>query len=300
VNERTVTFGPDAGLCGVMTEPDKAVEYPNAPIVLMWNVGLNHHVGPRRFNVELARALARRGVSSLRFDLAGLGDSEARRDTRSDHERAMSDVRDAMAYMEKRRGARTFILVGFCSSVDAAHIVSVEDERVVGMVYLEGYAYRTRGFWLRYPLRLIDPPRIKRFLKGALPDIFGHELTGTGWRNPGGVFAREYPTTERLVEDYARMVREGKRLLFVYVGGDTNYNHQSQLFEMYVDAGMREKLELEYYGGMDHTFFLVQDRRRVIAKVTRFICDPLPVRGRASEETTQAAAQLPPEAEAAS
>jgi len=74
--------------------------------------------------------------------------------------------------MEKRRGARQFILIGFCSSVDAAHIVSVEDERVVGIAYLEGYAFRTRGFWLRYLLRLVDPPRIKRFLKGALPDVF--------------------------------------------------------------------------------------------------------------------------------
>lgn len=272
MNERTVTFGADAGLCGVVTEPDKAVENGCAPVVLMWNVGMNHHVGPRRFNVELARALARRGVSSLRFDVSGLGDSEARRDTRSDHERAIADVRDAIAFMEKRRGARTFVLIGFCSSVDAAHIVSVEDERVIGMAYLEGYAYRTRGFWLRYPLRLVDPGRIKRFLKGALPDVFGHELTGTGWRTQRGVYAREYPSTERLLRDYAQMVRAGKRLLFVYVGGDTNYNHRSQLFEMYVGVEMQKQIDLEYYGGMDHTFFLVRDRRKVIAKVTRWVC----------------------------
>jgi hypothetical protein len=270
-----VTFGADAGLSGIVAEPERGLEQPNTPVVLMWNVGLNHHVGPRRFNVELARALARAGVPSLRFDVSGLGDSDTRRDTRSDHDRAIADVREAMAFMEKRRSTRKFVLVGFCSSVDAAHVVSAEDDRVVGTAYLEGYAFRTRGFWMRYPLRVINPPRLKRFLKGRFPDVFGHELTGTGYRAARGVYAREYPSTERLERDYASMIRQGKRLLFVYVGGDTDYNHPTQLFEMYIDPSLRDRIELDYYGGMDHTFFLVRDRRRVVARVTGWICQPL-------------------------
>jgi hypothetical protein len=42
----------------------------------MFNMGANHRIGPRRINVKLARVLAARGVSSLRFDLGGVGDSE--------------------------------------------------------------------------------------------------------------------------------------------------------------------------------------------------------------------------------
>jgi hypothetical protein len=278
VNEKAISFGPEGVLAGVLTEPDQASWRAGAPAVLMWNVGLNHHVGPWRFNVELARMLGKRGVPSLRFDVSGLGDSETRRDTRSDHERALADVTDAIGYLEKRKIARSVILVGFCSSVDAAHVLAARDPRVAGVVYLEGYAFRTRGFWMRYPLRLVDRPRVKRFLKNALPRVFGDEVSGTGWGQRAAVFAREYPSTEQLRRDFASMVAEKKRLLFVYVGVDTNYNHRDQFFEMYLDQGPRDGIDVDYFGDMDHTFFRVEDRQRVLERVASWVEASIPER----------------------
>jgi hypothetical protein len=273
VIEKALRFGPAGTLAGILTEPAKDRAHPGAPVVVMWNVGLNHHVGPWRFNVELARDLAARGVSSFRFDLSGLGDSEARRDTSSDHARALADVKEAMTFVASRTQATTFALIGFCSSVDAAHVVGVEDDRVVAVVYLEGYAFRTKGFWRRYALRVLQRERIVRYLKSSAPRVFGSELVGTGWQVArAAIFAREYPSTERLREDYASMVAANKKLLFVYVGGDTNYNYRGQFFEMFGSPGLEQAVDLDYFPSMDHTFFRVPDRRRVLERVTGWIC----------------------------
>jgi len=80
VSEKIFTCGPGGALVGVLTEPDVARAPPDAPAVLLWNVGLNHRVGPFRVFVELARRLAEAGFTVLRLDLSGLGDSEVRKD----------------------------------------------------------------------------------------------------------------------------------------------------------------------------------------------------------------------------
>ena len=76
--ETPVQFGPDGSLIGIITTP---AEGPLAPVAcLMLNMGANHHIGPRRINVKLAREMAGRGISCIRMDLAGLGDAHAGRD----------------------------------------------------------------------------------------------------------------------------------------------------------------------------------------------------------------------------
>ena len=46
------------------------------PWVVLLNAGIIHRIGPNRLYVQLARRLASRGHAVLRFDLAGIGDSE--------------------------------------------------------------------------------------------------------------------------------------------------------------------------------------------------------------------------------
>ena len=129
-SERVLSFGGSGSLHGVLTEPAPEDRLDGVPAVLFWNVGTNHHVGPHRVYVDLARRLAQLGFTSLRFDTSGLGDSAASRDdTRPDAERNVADVREAMLTVKKQRGFERFVLVGFCSSVDAAHAVGVAGAR---------------------------------------------------------------------------------------------------------------------------------------------------------------------------
>jgi len=56
------------------------------------------------------------------------------------------------------------------------------------------------------------------------------------------------------------------RLLFVYVGGDTDFNHRDQFFETVGEPSL-DGVEIEYYGDADHTVYRVSDRARTVARI---------------------------------
>jgi dienelactone hydrolase len=283
--ERAMAFGAGGNLVGVYTEPGPEVALPGAPAALMWNVGIHHRVGPYRIQVDIARELAQRGIASLRFDLSGMGDSEVRQESRTDQERALDDIRDAMALLEKRRAIRRFVPIGFCSSVDSVHALSLADERVVGACFIEGYAYRTPGFWLHYPTRVLDTLRWKRRIIRKLPMLISSLGTKRIVIDPieeeraalGPIFARQYPSRVQFGGDVHRMAARGARLLFVYVGGDTDFNHAGQFEEMIGGLPPGGNVEVTYYGGADHTFFRSEDRRRTVLRVADWAVQTFPM-----------------------
>jgi alpha-beta hydrolase superfamily lysophospholipase len=271
--ERVFAFGPSGTLNGVLSEPAAGQRIAGAPGILFWNVGTNHHVGPHRVFVDLARRLAKLGFSSLRFDTSGLGDSAAARDdTRADTERNIADVRSAIQALKAQRGLERFVLVGFCSSVDAAHAVAVADPEVVGVVYLEGYQFRTLRFYLQYPARLLERNRWERLLRLKYPKFFGEpETLHDRSLDPETVFVRDYPTPAQLTQDIRKMAARGVQLLCIYSGGDTNYSYSKQFFDFVRAPELARKIEVVFYPSADHTFFLVEHRERVMAKVVGWL-----------------------------
>jgi hypothetical protein len=270
--EKILTFGPSGSLHGILTEPEVSRRVPGAPAVLTWNVGLNHRIGPHRFYVDLSRRLAEAGFTTLRFDASGLGDSEPRRDdARPDGERHAADVRAAMDILRQQRSFQRFVPIGFCSSVDAAHAISVTDDDVAGVVYLEGYAFRTRGFYMHYPKRFLNRNRWERLLRNRYPQLFGHDaLLPDPSLARERVFIREYPTQAKLTQDVRAILKRGTRMLFVYVGGDTDYAYREQLFEM-IGGKPNGDIEVVFHPTADHTFFLRQDRNIAISQVTSWM-----------------------------
>jgi hypothetical protein len=267
--ERVLTFGPGKSLVGILCEPAPGKAVRGAPAVITWNVGINHRVGPYRIYVDLARQLAERGFTCLRFDVSGLGDSVVdREDTRSDARRAEGDVQAAMAALREQRGIQRFVLIGFCSSVDAAHNLGASSEDVSGVIYLEGYGFRTNGYYLRYPLRLLDRNRWKRrfrmWLPALLPQVFGPPRLSIEREE---IYVRDYPTPMKFVNDVRSMVKRGVKLLFIYAGGDTTYTYRDQLFDMLGPGVPRQAIDLEFQQRADHTFFVTADRASAIRSV---------------------------------
>ena len=128
--EEPIRFGPADGLFGVLTRP--LAERADAPAVVMLNRGLNPHVGWRRSSVDHARALAAVGITSLRFDNAGLGES------RDDPEHPanlvysdllLPDVRAAVDLLAGRGHVR-IALSGVCSGAFIALSAAAADPRV--------------------------------------------------------------------------------------------------------------------------------------------------------------------------
>lgn len=274
MTEHAVSFA-GGRLTGILTEPDPKAARRDAPTVVSSNVGVNHHVGPYRFFVDLSRELARRGLASLRFDMAGFGNSAARKDTTLPAiERALDDHVEAMKFLAARRGDASIAAVGFCSSVDVVHRLATSDERVVAACFIEGYSFRTRGFYLRYPLRYLDRIRWMRIAAHRLPRVL-HELPGP-WRlgrfsaafaGQDEVFVRDYPSPAELRRDYEAMTARGVRQLFVYVGGDSDYNHEGQFLEFTGLRALAATQKLAFLPEADHTLFLVADRRAAVNRI---------------------------------
>lgn len=293
MKEKALSFGGAGNLIGVLSEPRVGGEVAGAPAVIMWNVGIHHRVGPYRIFTDTARRLARAGFSSLRFDVSGLGDSEpTRNDPRSEQERGIADVQSAMQLLRDRKGVQRFVLLAFCSGVDVAHKVALADPSVAGMVYLEGYRFRTRGFYLRYPLRYLHRERWERLLRVRAPQLFPQEeRVGLGGGDAEEVYTRELPSPEKLKSDIGSLVRRGSKLMFVYVGRDYGYSYREQLFEMVDDPSLHHGLHVEYYPDADHILFAPDDRRRVIDDVVRWVgrtFGPPPLLGAGAARSTGA------------
>jgi hypothetical protein len=274
VKETALSFGDKNHLTGILCEP--AVKRA-APPVLLWNVGIQHHVGPYRIWVDLARQLAAEGFTSLRFDLGGMGDSEIGRGDPA------TNLSDAMGMLEKRLGAKQFALIGFCSGVDQLHAVGLADPRVVAMAYVEGYAYRTRGFWLRYPLRFLSAPRWENRVKQRLSrlKLFGRSagvMDPVAVEAAGGaatMFERRYPEREQFGRDLGALADRGVKLLLIYCGLDSSLAHENDFAEM-VGPGVRERVELIRMGGADHIFYRSEDRLLAVTTLTQWLSRTYP------------------------
>jgi alpha-beta hydrolase superfamily lysophospholipase len=127
--EQPVVLRSDPLLFGIVTDPAQG-EIRRRGVILL-NSGGDHHIGPRRFHVSLAREWAKRGYVVMRMDLSGLGDSAAQPGQPRNELfpiRATDDIRVAVDYMRSRHQLRELTLAGMCSG--ASHAVRAGMEGV--------------------------------------------------------------------------------------------------------------------------------------------------------------------------
>lgn len=146
--ETPVQFGPDGSLIGVVTTPSEGSMEPVACLLL--NMGATHRIGPRRINVKLARRLASHGISTIRMDLAGLGDSRAGGGSEHFRTQTVMDLQAAMNLMDTMLGVRRFVVIGLCSGAANGLVLANVDARVVGVLMFDGYSFLgRRALWER-------------------------------------------------------------------------------------------------------------------------------------------------------
>lgn len=279
VKERATIFGDGAALLGIVS-PAGAVD-PGRPAVLLLNAGIVYRVGPARNTVKLARRLARDGFLALRFDLSGLGDSEARDDALSMEEHASLDIRQAMDHLAKTRGVSRFVLVGLCSGADNGLRAAVQDPRVVGCVLMDGYGYRTPGYFLRYYGR-----RLGRWESWV---GFGRRMTArlehrlSEWaaraRRPEGdglptqaarvpQWQRKFPPRAAFEADLRELLERGVAMYFIYTSAmESYYNYQEQFQDAFPRLEMRGLIDTRFFESTDHTFTERHNQRALIDAV---------------------------------
>ncbi len=275
MREKVLKFGPTRGLVGILTEPPPDAP-PERPPVVFLNSGILHHTGASRLYVRMARRLAALGHPCFRFDFSGIGDSEARRDTLGAAESAVVETREAMDLLAARKGgADRFILIGLCSGADMGFKVAQVDERVVGLVQLDPFAYRTRGYWVRhYGPKLVSPAawldmmtrRLNRW-RSARPTT----SNGAGEERLEYVapeYRRRFPPRETVAEALKGLVGRGVQLLNIFSDGQGDHiNHREQYARAFPDVPFQGRLEVAYVRHAAHTFTELEDQDRVLSVI---------------------------------
>lgn len=265
--ERALRFGADDRLFGIAGLPDAT-----APVgVIVLNAGVLHRVGPFRMHVELTRQLNAAGYPTLRMDLSALGDSRPSAQALSRVEQARADVGAAMDLLAAQAGCRRFVLVGLCAGAASSHVVACVDMRVAGVVFLDGYVYRTFGYRLRHYLpQLLSVRRWLHYLR-TVPKRLAR------MRPEDAAFEIAVPPRARIRADYADMLARGFKLCFVYSGGiSTYFNAVRQFGEMYGQLARHPNVAVHYLAHTDHTYALTGDRQLLLDTIDAWLGNAFP------------------------
>lgn len=174
--------------------------------------GPQYRVGSHRQFVLLARFLAREGVTTLRFDYRGMGDSSG--DFR-DFIAISSDLRAAVDALQHANPVlKRIVLWGLCDAASAALFYAPTDQRIIGLVLANPWVRTVAGeaqAYLShyYRSRFVDATFWKKVFNGQF-DFVGSigSLAGTlkkAMANETPIrTASELPLRERMYEAWAR------------------------------------------------------------------------------------------------
>ena len=192
MKEYPVLFGSMHTLVGIVSYDESfTINRSNKTGILLLNAGLIHRIGPNRLYVKLARDLADFGFVVMRFDMSGVGDSQARTDGSPQEETVLEEARHAMDHLQHHRGVESFLLIGACAGASAAFLIAESDFRVRGAVLLnplvppsdhtvkmEAYQYYLgralfrKASWLRLSTFKSDIKTIAKAIKFRFSRIF--------------------------------------------------------------------------------------------------------------------------------
>lgn len=188
IRESALRFGPTQSLFGIVTEPTElsSSESTCETGILMLNVGRNHHIGPNRIYVKMARAWAKFGYRALRFDMLGIGESshDDSGSLTSLYSRDSSEDVHAAVDCLIARGCKKIVTLGICSGAFVAFQAALADPRISGQILMNPRLLEWRedqqiSGWQRsmllpyksiefYRRALFKPAVYKRVLRGEV------------------------------------------------------------------------------------------------------------------------------------
>ncbi len=260
--ETPVIFGRDASLVGLTCRP-AVPRGADKPLVVFLNAGIVHRAGPHRMTVHLARTLAAAGVSSLRFDLTGIGDSvvPTGAPAMTIQERVRIDIDDAIAFARAHCGATAFILSGLCSGADNALRTAARRDDVVGLALLDLNVPPTRGYYLRhYGRRLLRVETWRNIITGRHPAVRALLRRGTGGAAPADAEVQRLPHDavvpyDEMRQQLQRILARDARLLCIFTAGrETQYNYERQFADLFTGLEFGDRVRAPYFADADHTF----------------------------------------------
>ncbi|WP_165842932.1 alpha/beta fold hydrolase [Phenylobacterium deserti] len=278
--EQPVAFG--RGLRGVLCRPTGEARQT---AVVFCNTGADPRAGIGDFGTEAARRLAASGVTSLRFDFAGLGESDSAGPTWRSHVFEDSRVGDLQAAADLLRscGHPEVMLSGVCSGAYHALQAAMADSRLgkvllvnPRLVWREGYRLTSAGQTTVEPRRmrlrsLASSSAWRKLLSGQVAAGSAVRLLTTRITTALGLYR---PTPEgRLVRDGVRRLSRAGGQVQILVGVHDEY--LDELEGNFGRAGRwlsrRKGVTVTFREDVDHALFSPQSRSVVVETMLRLL-----------------------------
>jgi pimeloyl-ACP methyl ester carboxylesterase len=265
--ERAVLLGRQRSLVGILTRPVASLRTGDPAIVIL-NTGIVHRVGHHRMYVTLSRALARAGRTVLRFDFAGIGDSDRGDAPLTPLDSCMADIKDALDMLQKDCEESRFVLIGLCSGSDNAVFYGYRDSRVVGLVLMDPTIPPTARYYFEYIAQRLT--RLRHWISvatgrsGLISMLVAQLSRGAHSRRPAGatdpVGIRFSPY---LAECYRRSMECGIQMLAVLTLSSVRQTYREQMIDAFPEVSFKDQLKLEGFPDSDHLFTQEKDRSRL-------------------------------------
>jgi hypothetical protein len=157
------------------------------------------------------------------------------------------------------------VVYGLCSGARDGFRAALKDARIVGLVQIDGFAYRNLRYRLTELARRLRDPR-------ALPRRLARMLSGSGSPKRESSHTdmwvqewKEYPPRREVQEGYRALVARGVVLYVVYTGSwQHEYNYERQFLDMYSGVDFGDRLTLRHLPAAEHTLPNPEHRMMVL------------------------------------
>jgi len=273
--EKIAIFGERVSLVGIVSEPENGLRSNGSPAVILLNSGLLHRVGPNRLYVKIARRLASAGITTLRFDLSGIGDSR-RFGNLSPDESAIRDVKLAMDFLSETRGIKSFILTGICSGADNVFQTACVDPRVAGIVMIDGFSFATTGYIFNSYLKLLLKWRSWQRLISGKSDIF--RFMKEKLNSPASDDEDQLdpfwpaPDNKQVLAGFNALAQQGVQLCFIYSsGGAAHFNYKKTYARILKPLVRGNNIQIKVFEGADHLFSPLHIQESLVDTVRNWV-----------------------------
>ena len=313
--EQPIRFGGARILAGTICRPETAAARGSA--VVLVNAGRDHSSGWARSATLQARALARQGITSLRFDLSGVGDSRPPEGPTEEllySNRMCDDVRTAVNHLEGL-GFGSIGLVGRCSGAWAAFTVAVDDPRIdrvalVNIPYFLWDSSKSLADVIRFSQRnvgdlgatLLRRNGFRRLLKGQLDwrGAFRFLLRQANLH----LVRRHAPLLGRLTAEsrryhdlhalFGRLKARNVRLMLAYAEGDASLDELRSFMGRDLKRLRRyPDVSIHSVAGADHNFTPAAAGGELLGHLLALFCDDAAPRGREGAEAVSGIPRAP-------
>jgi len=298
VVERALTYDAEGRLFGILAQRAVPIGSRARTVMLLLNVGSNHHVGPHRMYVTLSRELAALGFSAFRFDVAGLGDSRmppGGQENSLYSQQSILDVQQAMTFLCRTIDAERFVLLGICSGAYLAFHTTVAEPRVSAQVLVNPQTFQWReGDSLEIKIKK-ESYKATRFYRRALFEratwvrLYRRDINLRGIADELIVRSRQQLVARlsralsrseqvgHVATSFAAISDRGTHSLLVYSGNDGGIDViESHLGTQGGRMRRRKNFRFEILEGADHTITPLSSQAELTRLLLGYMCSVFP------------------------